>query len=83
MFHPFVQKPRVCAMTLTNGHISKVKVTLLTLGKLVCGPELLTVMLDPEILHTMVVHDPRMCHDFDPRSYLQQKLFKVKVTMHS
>ena len=23
------------------------------------------------IFHTIVVHDPRMCHDLDPRSYLQ------------
>ena len=23
------------------------------------------------IFHTIIVHDPRMCHDLDPRSYLQ------------
>ena len=23
------------------------------------------------IFHTIVVHDPRVCHSFDPRSYLQ------------
>ena len=43
-------------MTLTQGHISEVKVT---------------VYIYWIIFHTIVVHDPRVCHDLDPRSYLR------------
>ena len=39
-------------MTVTQGHISKVKVTLHTYPKMVSGPQLLTAMFDLDnILH--------------------------------
>ena len=32
------------------------------------------------ILHTIVVHDPRGCHDLDPRSYLQVEGHSTHIT---
>ena len=38
---------------------------------MVSGPYLLTPLPDLDNIHTIAVHDPRVCHDLDPSSYLQ------------
>ena len=60
-----------CVMTLTQGFISKVKVTVHTYPKSGHNSSLSSVTLI--IFYTIVFHDPRMCHDFDPRSYLRSQ----------
>ena len=59
-----------CVMTLTQDHISKVKVTVHTYQKSVPGNNS-SLQCWIWIFHTIVVDDPRVCHDLDPRSYLQ------------
>ena len=58
-------------MTVTQGHISKIKVTLHTYPKMVSGPQLLTAMFDLDKIYTIVFPDPRVRHDLDHRSYLK------------
>ena len=59
-----------CFMTFTQGHITKVKVTVHTYQNSLSAPQLLTVILDLDnIEHIIDVNDPRVCHDFDARSY--------------
>ena len=58
-----------CVITLTQGHIVKVTVHIY---RNPCPshnsslPSWIWI-----IFHTIVVHDPRVCHDLDPRPYLQ------------
>ena len=57
-------------MTLTQGYTSKVKVAVHTYQNpcLVHNSSLPSLIWI--IFHTTVVHDSRVCHDLDPKSYL-------------
>ena len=55
--------------TLTQGHIFKVKVH--TYPKYMSGHSSLLQSLIWIIFRTIVVHNPRLCHDLDLMSYLQ------------
>ena len=55
---------QVCAITLTQGHSSKLKVTMHTYPKSVCWPQLLNAILDRD-MYTIVVIDPRVSNDLD------------------
>ena len=64
-------------MTLTQGHISRVKVIVNTYPNPCPVNSFSLPCWIWIIFYTIVVHDPRACHDLDPRSYLQ-----IKVTVH-
>ena len=60
-------------MTLTQGHISKVNFTVHTYQKFGPGHNS-SLPCWISIFHTIVVHDPTVFHDLDPRSYLQGQM---------
>ena len=62
-------------MTLTQGHISKVKVTVHTYHNAVSGPKLQLSYWFWIILETIVVNDPK--------GVIQDHISKVKVTEHA
>ena len=61
-----------CVMALTPDHISKVKVTVHIYRESVSGGLYSSLpSWNWIIFYTIVVHDPRVCHDLAPRSYLR------------